>query len=165
MTVWTSESFPANVTLFLAAEDGALVRATFAESLEAAPKDWPAEWQRDPSNPVLSEAVKQLREYFARQREVFTIALRPAGTPFQLRVWRELDRIPFGHTRTYMELALELGHPGAVRAVGAANGRNPLPIFLPCHRVIGANGSLTGYGGGLEVKRALLQLEGVLLPG
>ncbi|MGO9242443.1 MAG: methylated-DNA--[protein]-cysteine S-methyltransferase [Bryobacteraceae bacterium] len=164
MAVWTAGSFPFGITLFLAAEDGALVRASFASSLNVPPGDWPGEWRRDPASPVLGDAVRQLREYFAGQREVFTVPLRPSGTPFQLRVWHALEQIPYGHTRTYLDLARALGSPGAMRAVGAANGRNPLPIFVPCHRVIGANGSLTGYGGGLEVKRALLQLEGVLLP-
>ena len=92
------------------------------------------------------------------------LPLRPRGTAFQLRVWHALEEIPYGHTRTYRDIANWLGRPTATRAVGAANGQNPLPIFLPCHRVIGSNGSLTGFGGGLEVKRALLQLEGVLLP-
>ncbi len=165
MPVWTSAAFAPDIALFLASDGDALVRVSFAAAPGMPPADWPREWSRDPSDPVLAAALKQLNEYFARQREAFTVPLRPLGTPFQLRVWHALDEIPYGHTRTYLDLARALGVPAAVRAVGAANGRNPLPIFLPCHRVIGSNGSLTGYGGGLEVKRALLQLEGVLLPG
>jgi len=165
MPVWTSASFDHGITLLLVADRDALVRASFAAPADAPGADWRNGWEHNPAEPLLTEAVLQLNQYFARQREVFTVPLCPSGTPFQLRVWKALDKIPYGHTRSYMDLARALGTPGAVRAVGAANGRNPLPIFLPCHRVIGSNGSLTGYGGGLEVKRALLQLEGVLLPG
>ena len=114
---------------------------------------------------MLADAIMQLREYFAGSRETFTVPLRPTGTPFQLSVWRALEGIPYGYTRTYRDIACLLGRPTATRAVGAANGQNPLPIFVPCHRAIGSNGSLTGFGGGLEVKLALLRLEGVLLPG
>ena len=164
MPVWTSAAFPYDIALFLASDGEALVRASFEASPETPPQDWPHEWTRDPRDPVLTQAVEQLHQYFARQREEFTVPLSPSGTPFQLRVWQALREIPYGHTRTYMDLARSLGQPGAVRAVGAANGRNPVPIFIPCHRVIGSDGGLTGYGGGLEVKLALLRLEGVLLP-
>jgi O-6-methylguanine DNA methyltransferase len=164
VAVWTFQRFPFGIGLFLAAEDRALRRASFAANADATPADWPRQWTHDPNDPVLAEAAQQLNEYFAHQREAFTVPLRPQGTPFQLRVWRALGEIPYGRTRTYLDLARALGSPGAVRAVGAANARNPLPIFVPCHRVIGSSGSLTGYGGGLEIKRALLQLEGVLLP-
>lgn len=109
---------------------------------------------------VLAETERQLRAYFAGESESFDLPLAPAGTPFQLAVWRALRDIPFGRTESYGELARRIGRPRAVRAVGAANGANPLPIVVPCHRVIGADGSLTGYGGGLDVKRALLELEG-----
>ena len=165
MPVWTSAVFANHIVLFLASDGEALVRASFAASPEAPPPGWPLEWAREPAEPVLAAAVRQLNEYFAREREVFSIPLRPAGTPFQLRVWKALEEIPYGHTRTYLDIARGLGAPTAVRAVGAANGRNPLPIFVPCHRVIGTSGSLTGYGGGLDVKLELLRLEGVLLPG
>jgi methylated-DNA-[protein]-cysteine S-methyltransferase len=165
MPVWTSAVFANHIALYLASDGEALIRASFPASPQTPPPGWPLEWMRDPSDHVLAEAVKQLNEYFAREREVFSIPLRPAGTPFQLRVWKALEEIPYGHTRTYLDIARALGIPAAVRAVGAANGRNPLPIFVPCHRVIGSNGSLTGYGGGLEVKLELLRLEGVLLPG
>lgn len=165
MPVWTSAAFAYDIALFLASNGEALVRASFAPAPETLPTGWPREWAREPANRVLAAAVRQLNEYFAREREAFSIPLRPAGTPFQLRVWKALEEIPYGHTRTYLDIARALGQPAAVRAVGAANGRNPLPIFVPCHRVIGSSGSLTGYGGGLDVKLALLRLEGVLLPG
>ena len=113
----------------------------------------------EPDSPVLVEAARQLAEYFRGARKVFDLPLRPIGTEFQLRVWRALREIPFGETRTYGDIARRLGRPGAARAVGMANHRNPLPIFIPCHRVVGANGALTGYAGGLMRKRALLQLE------
>ena len=108
---------------------------------------------------LLAPARRQLTEYFAGRRRDFDLPLRPEGAPFQLRVWERLRSIPYGETAAYGELAAELGHPGAARAVGAANGRNPLAIVVPCHRVIGASGALTGYAGGLECKRALLDLE------
>ncbi|ARP73150.1 methylated-DNA--[protein]-cysteine S-methyltransferase [Streptomyces pluripotens] len=102
---------------------------------------------------------EQLSAYFAGELTEFTIEVAPQGTPFQRRVWEQLTRIPYGETRTYGELAEALGSPGASRAVGLANGRNPVGIVVPCHRVIGADGSLTGYGGGLERKRRLLECE------
>jgi methylated-DNA-[protein]-cysteine S-methyltransferase len=114
-------------------------------------------WSRQPT--VLAAAARQLAEYFAGERRTFELRLAPAGTDFQRRVWRQLARIPFGATISYGELARRLGNPKATRAVGAANGANPLPIVLPCHRVIGADGGLTGYGGGIERKRRLLALE------
>jgi methylated-DNA-[protein]-cysteine S-methyltransferase len=104
-------------------------------------------------------AIAQLEEYFAGGRTAFDLPLRPPGSPFQQQVWNLVRRIPYGETRTYGGLAAELGDPAKSRAVGAANGRNPLPIIVPCHRVIGADGRLTGYGGGLERKRLLLGLE------
>ncbi len=102
----------------------------------------------------------QLREYFAGTRRTFELELAPRGTPFQLEVWKALCEIPYGDTITYAELARRIGRPAAVRAVGAANGANPIPIVVPCHRVIGSNGTLTGYGGGIERKQFLLALEG-----
>jgi methylated-DNA-[protein]-cysteine S-methyltransferase len=108
---------------------------------------------------LLEPARRQLTEYFAGERTEFDLPLRPTGAPFQLRVWEKLATIPYGETVSYGEIARELGHPTASRAVGAANGRNPIAIVVPCHRVIGANGSLTGYAGGLDQKRALLDLE------
>jgi len=116
-----------------------------------------AAWIRA-AEPV-AQARQQLEEYFAGERQQFQLKLHPLGTPFQLQVWHELDRIPYGVTISYGELARRIEQPLAVRAVGAANGRNPLPIVLPCHRVIGSNGSLTGFGGGLPTKRYLLSME------
>ena len=107
----------------------------------------------------LREAKRQLGEYFAGERREFDLPFAPAGTPFQHRVWDALRGIPYAETLSYRELAKRVGNPAAFRAVGAANGRNPLAIVVPCHRVIGADGSLTGYGGGLPVKAALLALE------
>ncbi|GAB3389229.1 methylated-DNA--[protein]-cysteine S-methyltransferase [Lysobacter fragariae] len=114
---------------------------------------------------VLRQVQEQLGEYFAGERRDFDLPLAPRGTDFQRQVWWELANIPFGGTISYSELATRVGRPTATRAVGAANGRNPLPIVLPCHRVIGADGSLTGFGGGLPTKQFLLQLEGALPRG
>lgn len=129
-------------------------------------------WEREPAghvalaearpsedDPVLARAGEQLAEYFRGARRCFDLPLRPQGTPFQLRVWEALREIPFGETRTYGALAQQLGDPQLARAVGAANGRNPLSIVVPCHRVIGAAGALTGFAGGLEAKAFLLALE------
>jgi methylated-DNA-[protein]-cysteine S-methyltransferase len=113
----------------------------------------------------LAAARAQLGDYFAGHRRGFDLPLNPRGTPFQRGVWLALAEIPYGATLSYGELARRLGRPLAVRAVGAANGRNPLPIVLPCHRVIGSDGSLTGYGGGLPAKRLLLALEGAAAHG
>ena len=120
-----------------------------------------AAWQEDPG--LLEQAVHQLQEYFQGQRQSFTLPLTPPGTPFQQRVWQELQRIPFGTTLTYRELAQRLGMPRAARAVGHANGRNPLAIVIPCHRLIGSDGQLRGYASGLALKQRLLQHEGVQL--
>lgn len=116
------------------------------------------------SSPVLHKAIAQLREYFAGRRREFDLPLDFRGTAFQQQVWRALLTIPFGQTRSYGQMAAQIGRPQASRAVGAANGRNPIPIIVPCHRVIGASGSLTGFGGGLDIKVRLLALEGVTSP-
>jgi len=108
---------------------------------------------------LLARAEKELREYFSGKRERFELPLEPAGTDFQRAVWGELQRIPFGSTRTYAQIAQKIGRPKAVRAVGAANGSNPIAVIIPCHRVIGADGSLTGFGGGLPRKKWLLSHE------
>lgn len=110
-------------------------------------------------SPLLEEASRQLSEYFSGKRREFSLPLAPKGTPFQLRVWRALETIPYGETRSYGDIARFIGSPKACRAVGMANHRNPISIIVPCHRVVGANGSLTGYGGGLDAKRFLLDLE------
>ncbi len=109
---------------------------------------------------ALAPAVAQLREYFSRLRRRFDLPLDLRGTPFQRRVWEELRSIPYGETVSYAEVARRIGNPKAIRAVGQAVGANPVPIIVPCHRVVGADGSLVGYGGGLEIKTALLRLEG-----
>lgn len=113
----------------------------------------------DPAHAVLAEAVRQLRDYFEGRRRTFDLPLDPEGTDFQKAVWTGLNAIPYGETRSYAALAAAIGRPGASRAVGAANGRNPLSIVTPCHRVIGANGTLTGFAGGLAVKQWLLAHE------
>lgn len=109
--------------------------------------------------PVLATAARELAEYFAGQRRNFTVPLSPAGTDFQKKVWDALLSIPYGETATYGQIAQRVGNPKACRAVGMANHVNPLPIFIPCHRVVGSSGNLTGYAGGLETKRFLLRLE------
>ncbi|MCP5130578.1 MAG: methylated-DNA--[protein]-cysteine S-methyltransferase [Pseudomonadales bacterium] len=114
------------------------------------------------SDSVLQSATQQLRQYFAGRRKQFDLPLAAAGTDFQHKVWDALGDIPWGELRSYADIALAIDKPSAVRAVGAANGRNPLPIVVPCHRVIGSNGSLTGFAGGLDMKRRLLELEGSL---
>ena len=114
-------------------------------------------WRHDPA--VLASARQQLLEYLQGQRQRFDLELAPAGTPFQLDVWQSLAQIPYGQTWSYADLAARIQRPNATRAVGAANGRNPLPLVLPCHRVIGRNGALTGFSGGLQTKQALLEME------
>jgi methylated-DNA-[protein]-cysteine S-methyltransferase len=122
------------------------------------------DWKEDSGAEPLRALSRQLREYLAGERRTFELVLAPRGTPFQMRVWSEIARIPFGKTLTYRELARRAGAPDAMRAVGAATGRNPHSIIVPCHRVLGADGTLTGYAGGLERKRRLLELEGALQP-
>jgi methylated-DNA-[protein]-cysteine S-methyltransferase len=143
--------------LLLTAEDGALTR------LYMSPFHLDSAWEHDPA--ALAEPARQLAGYFAGERTEFELELRPAGTGFQRSVWDLLLGIPYGETTTYGALALELGDTRKVRAVGLANGRNPISIVVPCHRVIGADGSLTGYGGGLERKRQLLALEAEVAAG
>jgi O-6-methylguanine DNA methyltransferase len=115
-----------------------------------------------PDRAVVDSLREQLDTYAAGRRRTFTIPLRLHGSPFELRVWGALQRIPFGETRSYGQLAAELGHPNAGRAVGRANGANPVSILVPCHRMIGSSGALTGYAGGLEMKERLLRLEGAI---
>lgn len=114
----------------------------------------------DTQHPVLRQAQQQLEEYFCGKRRAFTVKLDPTGTQFQNKVWDALRTIPFGETRSYGQIADQIGSRKAVRAVGAANGRNPIPIIVPCHRVIGGDGTLTGFAGGLATKARLLALEG-----
>jgi methylated-DNA-[protein]-cysteine S-methyltransferase len=147
-------------TLVLESDGRALTRIRLpAEEYENDPA---VERVRKPG--LFRDAARQLKEYFAGARAAFDLPLNPGGTPFQRAVWSELVNIPRGGTVSYAELAARVGHPGSHRAVGAANGRNPLPIVIPCHRVVGKDGRLTGYAGGLEAKRTLLVLEGALEP-
>ena len=137
--------------LTLIAEGGALTAVDFG-----APDG------RDPggsTDPLLAETGRQLEAYFSGERRDFDLPLRPSGTPFQLEVWRAVRDIPYGETVSYGELATRIGRPTAARAVGRANGQNPLAIVVPCHRVIGADGTLTGYAGGLQMKATLLAIE------
>ena len=117
---------------------------------------------RKPST-LTNKAATQIQEYFAGKRREFDLPLDPKGTDFQLTVWKALQTVPYGETRTYAQIAEAIGKPHAYRAVGMANNKNPIPILIPCHRVIGANGTLTGYAGGLEIKRKLLALEGITI--
>ena len=119
---------------------------------------------RPPETPLLIQAERELGEYFSGTRRGFDLPLAPQGTDFQRRVWRALQDIPYGQTRSYAQLAAAVGAPRACRAVGGANGRNPLPILIPCHRVIAADGRLAGFSAGLERKEALLELEGIHAP-
>jgi methylated-DNA-[protein]-cysteine S-methyltransferase len=137
--------------LTLTERDGALVRLSFG-----------AHGPCDPPTPLLRRATGQLNEYFAGTRQEFDVPLDPHGSSFQLSAWRGLTTIPFAETVSYGEQARRLGHDGKARAIGAANGSNPLPVIVPCHRVIGADGSLTGFGGGLETKAWLLHHERVV---
>ncbi|MFC5049775.1 methylated-DNA--[protein]-cysteine S-methyltransferase [Rubritalea spongiae] len=117
------------------------------------------QWQKNANHPILKLATRELQSYFDGTLTHFHTPLTPTGTPFQLRVWNALLEIPYGQTASYSDIAQELNNPKAVRAIGAANGRNPLSIFIPCHRIIGKNGSLTGYAGGTTNKEFLLRLE------
>jgi methylated-DNA-[protein]-cysteine S-methyltransferase len=137
--------------LTLVERDGALTQLSFGAHGDS------------PATALLRRAVKQLNEYFAGSRHSFDLPLAPSGTEFQLACWHALAEIPYGETRSYGEQARRIGRPDRARAVGAANGANPIAIILPCHRVIGADGSLVGFGGGLETKRRLLDLEAGIL--
>jgi methylated-DNA-[protein]-cysteine S-methyltransferase len=147
--------------ILLAASAQGLAGAWFVEGQRDTPD--PSHWAAAPDHPVLQQAAAQLADYFAGRRQHFDLALDLThGTAFQQAVWQALVAIPFGKTTSYGELARRIGRPKAVRALGAAVGRNPVSIIVPCHRVIGANGALTGYAGGLDRKTALLQTEGIL---
>jgi methylated-DNA-[protein]-cysteine S-methyltransferase len=120
------------------------------------------DWVHDPEAPALAACRQQLGEYFAGTRSAFDLPVAARGSDFQQRVWREIARVPYGETISYAELARRAGAPGQARAAGAATGRNPVSLAIPCHRIVGSDGSLAGYAGGLERKRELLELEGVL---
>ena len=158
MLEWTEASVIDDLRLRMVASESGVRVIEF-------PKFSPVDGERNDANPFLMEAVRQLRAYFARKLRDFDLPLDMQGTAFQKRVWKELEKIPYGETRSYMQVAVAAGAPQAVRAVGAANGSNPVPIVVPCHRVIGSDGKLTGYGGGLPLKKRLLELEGALSMG
>lgn len=172
MSSWTVVDSPV-APLLLAADDagvdgssGGLRAVWFSphKGVEQAARTASDGWHRDDDHPVLAATREQLAEYFAGERRAFDLPLAPRGTAFQQRVWLRLRQIPYGQTRSYGQVAAGLGlEPGASRAVGLANGANPLSIVVPCHRVVGSDGSLTGFGGGLARKRYLLDLESDLL--
>ncbi|MFT7643367.1 MAG: methylated-DNA-[protein]-cysteine S-methyltransferase [Pirellulaceae bacterium] len=151
---WTVISSPIG-KLLIAGNEDALIELTFPCKLTATQK----RAKGTATSGAIAATIEQLAAYFAGKLRDFDLPLQPVGTPFQKRVWDELLKIPYGETTTYGELARRLGTPNAARAVGAANGRNPIPVIVPCHRVIGSNGALTGFGGGLPTKRKLLDLE------
>lgn len=159
MIAWRHIASPVG-PLLIAASDEALHAIEFDNNRHPVRRD---DGWCEGDTPVLRETQRQLGEYFASKRRTFELPLSPLGTPFQRSVWTTLAAIPYGATWTYRDIATRIGKPTATRAVGAANGRNPLPIVLPCHRVIGADGSLTGFGGGLPTKAFLLRLEGAPL--
>ena len=142
------------------AAGGSLVALSLFASTAAAEAAAPADAAHRPDQSPFPEVRRQLAEYFAGKRRDFVLPLDPHGTAFERGVWRALAAIPYGETRSYAAVAMAIGRPAACRAVGRANGRNPIAVVIPCHRVIGSDGSLTGYGGGLELKRLLLDLEG-----
>jgi methylated-DNA-[protein]-cysteine S-methyltransferase len=163
----TTMDSPCGPLLCVVDETGAVVRIEFGNGREAQKvtermRDEGIDVVEDPGR--TAELRQQLEEYFAGERRDFDLRLAPEGTPFERSVWDELRKIPFGETRSYGEIAQAIGRPGAARAVGRANGANPIPIVVPCHRVIGSDGSLTGFGGGLEAKSRLLEIEGRRLP-
>lgn len=157
-TLWCRRDSPLG-TLRLAARDGALVGIWFDGQKYDARAG--LDWREAPDDALLRDAARQLDEYFAGRRRRFDLRLAPVGTEFQRDVWRAIAKVPAGSTISYAELARRVGRPTSVRAAGAATGRNPLSIVVPCHRIVGADGALTGYAGGLERKRALLALERV----
>lgn len=154
MTYYTEVETP--VGRLLIAGDGAAIKRIYFQKGKNLLRPAP-DWIND-ARP-LAEPLRQLRSYFDGELKDFDLKLAPEGTPFQIDVWRALTEIPYGETISYGELARRIGKPSASRAVGAANGQNPIPIVIPCHRVIGASGKLTGYGGGLDIKEILLDLE------
>jgi methylated-DNA-[protein]-cysteine S-methyltransferase len=158
-TIMTSYStVQSHLGAILLTADGGALTGLYFEGQRYAPRPTP-EWVRRDDLPVFAQARAWLDEYFAGRRPAVDLPLAPKGTPFQRAVWRQIARIPSGETLTYAELAQRSGNASAVRAAGAATGRNPVSLLIPCHRVVGSDGSLTGYAGGLERKRRLLALE------
>ncbi len=154
MKYWTTMKTPVG-ELFIAGRDGRITEVLFSRPRKGFPGPM---WER--SDKEFAEVKKQLGEYFSGKRKKFELKLAPEGTSFQLAAWRQLRRIPYGKTISYGEQAKRMGNPKASRAVGGANGENPISIIVPCHRVIGADGRLTGFGGGMGKKKKLLDLEG-----
>ncbi len=159
-TVWEDMVSPLGLLTVLASDNGVQAIAFESDQTEQAKTNLP----RAVNHPTINAAVEQLAMYFDGKLKVFDLPLNLRGTDFQKRVWKLLLEIPFGETRTYGDLARALGNTGASQAVGAANGKNPVAIVVPCHRVIGASGHLTGYAGGMDKKKFLLTHEGVLQP-
>ncbi len=159
-TVWEDMVSPLGLLTVLASDNGVHAIAFESDQTEQAKTNLP----RAVNHPIIDTAFKQLAMYFNGKLKVFDLPLDPRGTDFQKRVWNLLLEIPFGETRTYGDIARALGNAGASQAVGAANGKNPVAIVVPCHRVIGASGHLTGYAGGMDKKKFLLTHEGVLQP-
>jgi methylated-DNA-[protein]-cysteine S-methyltransferase len=147
-------------TMFAVATDGEITRLDFTDAKYVAKLADDAKEDRD--DPALASCARQVAEYFAGERDAFDLPFAPQGTDFQKRIWREIAKVRFGKTITYSELARRAGAEGSARAAGAATGRNPIAVAIPCHRIVGADGSLTGYAGGLPRKTKLLELEGVL---
>ena len=158
MLEWTEVKLVDGLELRLVASQSGLRAVEF-------PPFGAVEGEPNAANAVLLQAESELRAYFGGNLRVFSVPLDMHGTEFQIRVWNELRKIPYGETRSYGQVAAAIGKPKAIRAVGAANGANPLAIVVPCHRVIGAGGRLTGYGGGLPLKKRLLELEGAKTMG
>ncbi len=154
MIEWSEPQIAAGVPLRISASTAGI------RAIEFHPEGTP-EGRFNPENPILLSAIRQLTEYFSGTLRDFDLPLDLQGTDFQLKVWRQLLTIPYGQTRSYSQIAQSIGLARAVRAVGAANGSNPIPIVVPCHRVIGSSGKLVGYGGGLPLKKRLLELEGI----
>ena len=157
--VLTYDVVPAPIGRLIVASDGSAIAGVWMANASPDDEHW-ADQRGDDA--VLAQAREELAAYFDGRLREFTVPLAPNGTEFQMRVWTALTKIPYGTTISYADLARRLRNSAAVRAVGAANGRNPIPVIVPCHRVIGSDGSLTGFGGGLDRKRWLLQHEGAL---
>lgn len=163
---YTTMSSPIGKILLLAS-DHALLRLTWIENINQAASLLAQSWKQDfvllGENHITGLASKQLSRYFEKKQTVFQLPLQPRGTPFQMAVWEKLEEIPLGNTRSYKDIAVAIGNPKAVRAVGQANGRNPIPIIIPCHRVVLSSGKLGGFSSGVEIKDWLLRHEGVIL--
>jgi len=160
MTTYVTATMASPVgPLTLLGSDAGLRAVLWSNETPGERVSWPDDTREEPDHPVLRLASRQLNEYFAGRRRTFDVPLDLHGTPFQIKAWRLLGTVPYGSTVSYRQQAVLLGDPNKARAVGAANGRNPVSIILPCHRVLGASGALTGFANGLEAKRSLLEFE------